>query len=189
MAVTSNTIANQAISIIGDNVPAVTGLAPNFDSSAAGQALADLYAGVVATIGRQFNWDLARNTIALALSGNVPLLGYAFEYIYPANGIEVWQLAPNVLADPNNPLPINWSVANNVVAGVQTKVIQTNLANAQAIYNNNPNESTWDPLFRESVVRLLASELAMALFGRPDTAQDLLQSGAAFEQLGEGRAD
>jgi hypothetical protein len=75
------------------------------------------------------------------------------------------------------------------VGGVQTKVVVCDIANAVGIYNNNPAESLWDPLFREGVVRLLASELAMAIAGRPDTAQSLIESGAAFESLGEGRPD
>ena len=189
MTVTSNTIANQAIQLMGDNQPAVTGLAPTFDSSPAGQALASLYTPCVQTVGRQHGWDFARNTVALTLTGNTAPIPWTYEYFYPTNGVEVWELMPSVLVDPNNPLPSNWNVANALVASVQTKVIQTDLANATAVYNNSPSESTWDALFREAVVRLLASELAMALAGRPDSAQALLESGAAFETIGEARDD
>jgi hypothetical protein len=190
MAVTSNTIANQALQLIGDNAPTVGGQNPTWDGSTAGQALAELYSGVVATVARQWGWDLARNTVALTTTGNTPTNpAYSIEYAYPPNGIEVWQLMPAALSDPNNPLPVNWNVANNLVSGVQTKVIQCNLAGALAVYNNNPNESTWDSLFREAVVRLLSSELSMALFGRPDSAEAYLQSGAAFESIGESRPD
>ena len=190
MAVTSNDVANQALQLIGDNMPPVAGFAPTFDNSPAGLALQRLYSPAVATVGRQWGWDLARSTVALTLSGNPAPAGWAFEYLYPSNGIEVWQLASAPpLPDINNPLPQNWNVGNNVISGTQTKVIWSNLANAQATYNNNPSETTWDPLFREAVVRLLASELAMAILGRPDTAAALLQSGAAFESIGETRAD
>ena len=58
-----------------------------------------------------------------------------------------------------------------------------------AIFNNNPGPDVWDPLFREAVARLLASVLAMAIAGRPDTAQAFLDSGAAFESIGERRGD
>ncbi len=190
MPVTSNDIANEAIVLIGDDQPFVQGVAPTFDNSAAGKALQKLYAPCVATVQRQFGWDASRNAVALTLTGNTPPMpGWAVEYAYPSNGIEVWQLMPQTLTDPNNPLPVNWDVGNNQVGGNQTKVIWTNLANAQAIYNNNPTEAVWDALFREAVVRLLASELAIALAGKPDTAQGLLESGAAFGNLGEQRPD
>lgn len=189
MTVTSNTIANQAIQLIGDNQPPVTGLAPNFDGSAAGKALANLYLPAVQTIMRQFGWDLARSNAALALSGNAAPFPWAFEYVYPANCIQVWQLTPAVLADPNNPLPVQWDVGNTLIAGVQSKVIWANLANAQLVYNNGPDENTWDPLFREAVVRLLASELAIVIGGKPDTAQLNLQAGNGFEQMAEDRGE
>jgi hypothetical protein len=189
MPITSNDVANQAIQLIGDNQPAVTGQAPTFDTSAAGLALAKIYAPCVATVGRQFAWDMARNTIALTLSGNTAPFPWSFEYLYPTNGIEVWQLHPNSLGDVNNPLPIRWNVANAIVAAQQQRVVWSDLANAHCTYNNNPNENTWDSLFREAVVRLLASELAMAIAGKPDAAAEYLQSGGAFEGLGEVRED
>jgi hypothetical protein len=187
--ITSNDIANQAIMLVGDNQPLVTGQAPNFDTSTAGVALQKLYGPVVQTVGRQFAWDMARNTIALTLSGSTPPFPWTFEYFYPTNGIEVWQVHPDNLGDVNNPVPINWNVANNIILGQQQRVIWCNLANAQATYNNNPNENTWDSLFREAVVRLLASELAMAVAGKPDAAQSYLESGGAFESIGEARED
>lgn len=188
-AATSNDVANEALQLIGNNQAPVQGNAPTFDNSTAGKALQKLYAPAVATVQRQWGWDASRNIVQLTATGNTPPLGYAFEYAYPPNGIEVWQLVPAAFADVNNPLPVNWTVGNNLVASVQTKVIWTNLATAQATYNNNPNESTWDPLFREAVVRLLASELSIATEGKPDTAQLNLQSGSAFEALGEARPD
>lgn len=189
MTVTSNDIANEAIQLIGNNQSAVTGTAPTFDSSPSGLALAKLYAPCVATVGRQFGWDFARKAVTLTASGNTAPFPWALEYLYPSDGIEIWQLLPATLADANNPLPVNWSVGNALVSAVQTKVIWTNQATAHAHYNNNPAESTWDPLFREAVARLLASELAMALAGRPDTVQQMIDSGAAFESLGERRPD
>jgi hypothetical protein len=189
MAVTSNDIANQAIQNMGGNQPAVTGQAPTFDNSAAGIALQRLYVPTVQTVGKQFGWDFARNAVDLTLTGNSPpMADYQFEYLYPTNGIEVWQLMPETIADINNPLPINWTVANNLVGEIQTKVIWSNLANAQAVYNNAPAEETWDALFREAVVRLLTSVLAMAIAGKPDVAEAYLSSGAAFESIGETRA-
>ena len=189
MPITSNDVANQAIALIGDNQPLVTGQAPTFDSSVAGVALQKLYAPCVQTVARQFAWDMARKVVALTLSGNAAPFPWPFEYLYPPNGVEVWQLHPASIADPNNPLPYNWNVGNAVVSSQQQRVIWTDLANAQATYNNNPNENSWDALFRETVVRLLASELAMAVAGKPDVAQSYLESGGSFENIGEKRED
>lgn len=189
MTVTSNDIANQAIQFMGGNQPAVTGFSPNFDSSTAGKALAKIYVPAVATVARQFAWDFTRSSATLSLSGNVAPFPWALEYIYPAQAVQIWQLLPPALGDANNPLPVNWAVGNSLVSSVQTKVIWTNLANALVVVNNNPLESTWDPGFREAVVRLLASELAMAIAGKPDVAQSMLQSGSAFESVAEGRPD
>lgn len=184
---TSTDIANQALQFMGGNQPPVTGVAPTFDNSASGIALQKLYTPCVQTVARQFQFDFARNTAALTLSGNPAPFPWAFEYIYPTNGVQVWQVMPMALSDLNNPLPINWDVANSIVAGVQRRVIHTNLAAAQVVYNNAPGENAWDSLFREAVVRLLASELAMALAGKPDAAQQYLESGGAFESAAEGR--
>lgn len=186
-ALTSNSVANRAIQLIGDNQPAVTGEAPTFDNSVAGKALAVLYAGAVQTVGRQWGFDFSRAVATLALSGNPAPFPWALEYVYPSMGVQVRQLLPPALADPNDPLPINWSVGNTLVAGVNTKVIWTNEADASAYYSNQPGEATWDPLFTEDVVRLLASELAMAIAAKPDTARDAFEQGAGFEQISQAR--
>jgi hypothetical protein len=189
MAVTSNDIINEAIQYIGDNQPPVTGQAPTFDSSPAGVAGSKFYTAVVQTIGRQFGWDFARNTFTLVQSGNPATDPFAFEYLYPPAAVQIWQLKAPALTDQNNPLPINWQVANTLVNNVQTKVIQTNLQNAVAVMNNNPSESVWDAGFREAVVRLLASVMSMALAGKPDAAQSYLDSASQFTQSAEARGN
>ena len=187
MAFTSNDVANQAIAMMGDNTPPVTGQAPSFDSSAAGQALARLYTPCYQTVAKEFGWDFTRNLFTLALSGNPPPVGWAYEYVYPAAAIEIMQIVPPTVDDPNNPLPQNWSIGNTLISSAQTKVIWSNLASAKALVNNAPSEATWDVGFREAMVRLLSSELANALFGKPDTSQSLLESGGAFETIAESR--
>lgn len=189
MALTSNIVANQAIQLSGNNQPLVTGNAPNFDSSPSGITLAYLYPWAIRTIGRQFNWDFSRTTGALSASGNSAPFPWAQEFVYPANGVQIWQLIPTTLSDANNPLPINWAVANVLVSSVQTKVIHTNLAAGSVIYDNMPIESTWDPGFQEAVVRLLASELALGLNGRPETAAQYYESSIQVSGFMQGRRD
>ncbi len=187
MPTTSNTIANEALQLVGDNdQKPVTGEAPTFDNSTAGVALQLLYAPAVAAVARQYEWDFARKVITLVLSGNAAPFPWAFEYSYPPNGIQVWTLM-DVASDPLYPLPTSFDVGNTLVATQQVKVIHTDLANARAVFNNNPLPDVWDPLFHQAVVRLLASALAMALAGKPDVAQSYLETGGAFETLGEGR--
>lgn len=186
-------VVNQAIQLIGNDQPAVTGQYPTFDNSVSGKAAQQLYGLCVRSVGRQFGWDFARNQVALALSGNPAPLGYAFEYVYPMFGgqvaLQIWQLVPDVFVDLNNPIPVNWTVGNAVVSGTQAKVIWADLPNARAVCNNSPSEVTWDPIFQQAVVRLLASAMAMAVAGKPDLAASMLDSGSAFESLGETRQD
>jgi len=186
---TSMAVANQAIQLLGDNQPLVSAGAPNFDSSPAGIALAQLYSPTVATVMRQFGWDLARNTQPLVLTGNTAPFPWTYEFTYPANCIEVLQVAPTSVSDQNDPLPVNWSIGNDVVSGTQSKVIFANIAAGNLIYNNGPQESVWDALFTEAVVRLLASKLAMAIAGKSDASAALLQSAGQFEQAAEARGD
>jgi hypothetical protein len=182
-------VVNQAIMLLGDDQPPVTGVFPTFDDSPAGIAAQRLYGPTVQTVARLFGWDFERNIVALAASGNTAPIGWAFEYLYPTMGIEVWQLMPAVLTDPNNPLPQNWSVGNTLVSGTPTKVIWSNLAAAIAAYANQPGPAVWDPVFRESVVRQLASAMAVAIAGKQDTARDLLDQAGGFIQAGTGRPD
>lgn len=188
---TSTSVANQAIQIMGDNqVTAVTGVAPTFDNSTAGIALQSIYTPTVQAAARQFGWDFARRQVALAASGNAgPFLGgLTLEYVYPTNGIEVWELQPTTIVDVNNPLPQTWVVGNTLVGGVQTKVIWTNLASALAIYNNQPTEATWDAGFQEVVVRLLASKLAAAIAGKPETEAMMLGTASSFAAGAQSRS-
>lgn len=182
-------IVNRAIQIFGDNQPLVTGAPPTFDNSTTGIAAGALYNGVVGTVAREFGWDFSRNMVALVLTGNVAPFPFTYEYAYPTNGIQVRQVSPAALADMNNPLPVNYTVGNTLVGLVQTKVIWANFTPARAAFTNQPSESLWDPLFTESVVRMLSSELAMALAGRPDFSRELLEGAQAFEKMGEGRQD
>ena len=55
---TSNSVANEAIALIGDNQPPVVGFYPTFDNSPAGVALQKLYGPTVAAVARQWGWDL-----------------------------------------------------------------------------------------------------------------------------------
>lgn len=184
---TPTIIVNRALFLQGNKVPEVSGSYPDFDTSTAGIAAKWLYPEAVKTIGGLFNWDFARKTAALSLSGNVAPSPWAFEYLFPAEALQVWQVRPATFVDPNYPIPTTWVRANAVVSGSQVSVIQTDVAGALAVYNNNPVPGTWSPGFTDAVVRWLASAFAMALSGRPETQQNILNTATQMLQQAMGR--
>lgn len=187
---TSADVVNEAIYMMGDKVSRVTGDSPTFDQSTAGIAAQILYVPTVEAVARAYEWDFARRRVSLTVSGNAaPFpMGYAFEYLYPTNGIEVWQILLPVV-DPYDPLPINWNVGNTLVGDpqTQTKVIWTDVEDAVAIYNNNPSPGLWDAGFNDAVVRRLSSLFAMALAGRPNTMEAIQASSIVALQLATSR--
>lgn len=188
MPSTSTDIVNQALALIGDDLPLVTGTAPTFDDSKAGKAAQLLYGPSVRAVGRQFGWDFARKTVALTLTGNAAPMPWALEYAYPTNGLEVWDIFPPS-EDPNDPLPYNFNVGNAVVGATTVRVVWTNLASALAVYNNNPTETAFDDSFVAALVRYLASEFAIALTGKVDLMQSHLEGFGALGQIAESRGD
>jgi hypothetical protein len=189
MTIGPTDIVNRAIELIGNNAPLVTGtLANNFGGGALGIMAATLYPDAVNTVGREFGWDFSRNIATLSLSGNSAPLGFAYEYVYPASGIQVRQLIPPTITDANDPLPIDFTVGYASISGQPTKVIWTNLQNAVASISGLPPESVWDPGYTAAVVRFLASGLAMAGEGRPETSRDMAkmadQTTATAEERG-----
>jgi hypothetical protein len=189
VAVTSTSVVNEAIMLMGGNQPLVTGVAPNFDTSASGKAAALLYAPTVAAITRQGVWDFARAEVALVNTTYTPPFMFQYEYAYPANCNQVLQVLGPSTPVVNNPVPVNWSVGTSLFeGGSPVKVIWTNLSAAWCFYSSSaPLENLWDPLFHQAVVRLLSSSMAMALAGKPDVAMNLIEQAGKFTELGETR--
>jgi hypothetical protein len=183
-------VVNAAIQLVGgfnDDGP-ITGTPPNFDGSAYGRAAGTVYDEVVQAVGRSWGYDFSRNQASLgAATANVPALGFAYEYVYPANGIQIRQILPGAGADPNNPLPLTWDVGFATVGGTATKVLWCNVAAAAALITGTPPESVWDPLFQEAVVRELAAKLAMANLGKPDLMKQLGEDGDAAQAVAQIR--
>ncbi len=71
----------------------------------------------------------------------------------------------------------------------QIKVIWCDIDDAQGVISNQPPEATWDALFSETVVQILASKLSMALASKPDSSKLAAQQAAISEQSGESRTD
>lgn len=194
MGQTAADAVNDALLLISgyNDAPPVTGDPPTFDGSVVGIAAGQLYPEIVNMVGKEFGWDFSRNSVALTLTINPPPTGWALEYFYPLDGLEIRQvtMSPAAFAqtDPFNPLPQRWTVGNAKVAGVPTKVIWCNTVNAEAIYTNQPPEGLWDALFYDAVVRQLASGLAMALEGRPNTGEIEMGRARTSVEVGSKRA-
>ena len=186
---TSQDVVNEALSLIGYDGAPVSAPAPNFDSSAPGQIAMRTYPYAVQAMARMYGWSFARTTAILSLTGNAAPFPWKYEYSFPSNCVDVWQLAPQGISDINNPTPMSWARGVDVVAGAQVSVILANLQNAMAIFNGNPTESTWDALFRAAVVRYLASEFAVANLGKPDLAAAYVDGWKDMSSIGMRRTD
>ncbi len=204
---TSADLVNRSIMLIGDNQPLITGSGnypnPTFDSSPAGVAASQLYVDAVNTMAREHGYDAFRaQGVPLVLVSAPPPYPWSFAYQYPSDCIELLQiipgsvlpvpgnLAPVWTLDNNDPRPTRWNVANLMISpGVKAKVILSNDAGALATYLNMPNENLWDAGFTHVVVRFLASELAMAIAGRPETSQGQLAATGQFSGVAQSRPD
>ena len=188
MGTTSVDVVNYALELIASQTE-ITSLT---DGSAAAKAAQVVYTPVVQLLLREIDPDFARFTAALAPSAaGTPVPPWAYEYLYPADCLRVRQVRPpgsgtGSLADPYDPQPIRWAVAFDVIAATNTQIILTNQVNALAVYTSStPTEAQWDSAFAEAVSRRLANPLAMALSGRPDFANQILEQAAAMAQTAE----
>jgi hypothetical protein len=158
------------------------------DGSPAAIAASVVYAPTVQLLMRELDPDFARYTAALTLSGAAtPVAPWAFEYLYPADCVRLRQVRP-ATADyvAFDPQPIRAQVAFDVIASVNTKVILTNQPNASAVYTSSTvAEAQWDSVFFDAFVRRLANPLGMALSGRPDFAEKILEQSALMAQTAE----
>ncbi len=158
------------------------------DGSPAANAASVVYTPTVQLLLRELDPDFARLTAALALSGAATPIGpWAYEYLYPSDGIRLRQVKPpNGSYDVNDPQPVRAEVAFDIIGGVNTKVILTNQVNALAVYTSSTApESLFDAVFADAVSRRLANPLAMALSGRPDFAEKILMQSAQVAQTAE----
>jgi hypothetical protein len=189
VATTDSDIVNRAIALVGIVSQPISGSIGSFTPAAEKAAVAAnyLYPSVVQTVARQYGYDFSRNVAALVTTGNTPPIGWTFEYAYPTNGIEVRQVIPPSVTDANNPTPVRWTVGNHAGTASFTKVIWSNTTTASAVFTNQPTPDLWDAGFTEAVVRLLGSEMAMALAGKPETSKMTFETEQMFEQSAQTR--
>lgn len=183
---TAADVANRALAQIAAQYTLTGAPGTLFDGSVVGQAAALLYQPAVLTILRAQDWEFSRASVALTSTGLTPPYPWGGEFLYPADCVRVRQVAPAALTDPNNPFAVTWDVGERLIAAVPTRVIWCNIPTPLLWYTTSAvTESDWDSLFAESVVRLLGSELAVALGGRIDLSRKML--GDSGDLAGTGR--
>lgn len=158
------------------------------DGSTAANAALVIYNPTVQLLMRELDPDFAQFTAPLTLSAApTPVPPWAFEYLWPADCVRLRQIRP-APGDYSafDPQPILAQVAFDVIAATNTKVILTNQQNALAVYtSSNAGEALWDSVFYDAFVRRLANPLAMAISGRPDFAEKILEQSAMMAQTAE----
>jgi hypothetical protein len=183
---TATSIVNQALQQIAAQA-SVTGVNPTFDGSAAGNAAGILYTPTVNLLLRQTDYEFSRNDVALALSGVTAPYPWTYGYLYPADCLKIRMVKP-ASWNQNDPQPVRWTELEQSVSGTITRVIGCSVANAVLTYTtSNVSESEWDSIFQETFVRTLASELAMALGGRPDFSEKMLGIAGGLVGIGSGK--
>jgi hypothetical protein len=188
MSLTDVQVVNSALEMIA----AQTQIAALNDGSPAANAATVIYAPTVQLMLRELDPDFARYTAALSSAGAVtPVTPWQYEYTYPSDCLRVRQVRPASGGyDVNDPQPVRWNVAFDVISAVKTKVILTNQASALGVYTSSGvTEAQWDSAFTDAVVRRLANPLAMALSGRPDFAEKLLEQSAAMASTADATDD
>ncbi len=132
-----------------------------FDGSQASNAALDIYAQTRDDVLRRMDWGFAQKFAAGALSGGTAPPPWTVEYAYPADCIRLrYMLNATLLADPNNPLPVLWTVGTANSA----RVIWSKIASATLVYTSQvTNPAQWDVNFVEAVAASLGRRLVALL--------------------------
>jgi hypothetical protein len=184
---TPASIVNQALAQIAAQAT-VTGNNPTFDGSAAGNAAGELYTSCVNLLLRQQDYEFSRVQASMVQAGIAPNYPWQYIYLYPPDCLKIRQVIPEPW-NQNDPQPVRWSVETVVISSTKTTAILSNAPPAQAVlvYTSSiVTESQFDPVFQETLVRLLASELVMALGGRPDFSDKKLMESGNLVTIGSG---
>ncbi len=183
---TPASIVNQSLAQISAQYT-VTGTLPDFDGSAAGIAAGTLYAPTLALLLRQQDYECARNDVVLTAAGIAAPYPWSNVYLYPLDCLKIRSVKPATW-NANDPQAVRWTEMEATISSVQTRVIACNIAGAVLTYTtSNITENELDGILQETFVRTLASELAMALAGRPDFSEKILQVAGGLVGIGAGR--
>lgn len=164
----------------------LSGTNPAFDASAAAKACGLLYDPAWQMLLREQDTEFSRFTGTL-VAGGIATYPWSNAYLYPSDCLKIRTVVPATW-DPNDPQAIRWSEQNQIISTVPTRIILTNVPSAKLVYTtSNVTPDVWDFSFQEAVVRFLASQLALAVAGRPDLSRALLGQSGGILQSGEAK--
>lgn len=158
-----------------------------YEGSFASKICLDVYGQTRDALLRLTDWDFSEQIAAGVISGTAPF-PWSFQYAYPANCLRVRGIfGLNYVADPNDPLPVNWQTGNATIASVPVQVIWADFASATIVFTAQvTNPLTWEPLFVEALIDNLAQRVALGLSG-PDAVKLEMQEAKEADAAGDAR--
>lgn len=152
-------LANEALTRIG--YPESIGNI--YEGTKQARAALDIYAQTRDALLRQFDYDFSERIITAVVSANAPPPPWDFAYDYPADCLKLRSLfAASYLADKNDPMPVNWTIAYDPTGAV--KAIFANVDAAHLVYTfQATNMVQWEPLFTEALIDAMARRLTPLL--------------------------
>ncbi len=169
-----------------------------YEGTPAARVAVEIYGQTRDNLLRNADWDFARQAVGLTLLKTAPVGGYGygqlwtnayppppwvFEYAYPTAALLVRSVRPTPVAMPEwDPQPNIFVVADDASV-TPSKVILTNLANAQAVYTGQiVNPTQWNASFIEALVDALATLFQQAL--APGAEADKERIGEEAQAVG-----
>lgn len=152
MAVSQISICNSALVKVGAD--RISSISQNVKRA---ELLNAIWDEVLDSVQRARKWNFCRYRTTLAPTGTEPDHGYSYAYDLPSDYLG----HPETLDD-------------GVTFEIEGTQILTDESELEIIYNRrNTDPSSWDSLFAESMAYKLASQIAFALSGNRNLANDL----------------
>lgn len=171
-------VAREALAQIGTR-STITSLD---DGSAEATYINLLYRPILDFLLADGDYDFAMFQQAATPTGT-PQLPWTYMYDYPVSAIRIRQLIPEDF-DALDPHPVEWNLGP---VGAKLAIL-TRVKISRIWYTvGGINENVWDPLFRQSFVRMLASALAFALENRIEASKVKLDEALGFAGVAKVR--
>lgn len=172
-------VAREALAQIGTR----SKIASLDDGSAEAQYINLLYGPIRDFLLVDGDYDFALTHVGLVAITTPPPFPWAVAYEYPvgAEALRIRQLIPENY-DPLDPRPVEWNIT-----GGTGHFIYASRPIVRALITFRATEDLWDAMFRQSMVRMLASALAFALENRIEASKVKLDEALGFAGIAKLR--